>query len=330
MRKRPLGKSPVSVSELCLGTWSLSGEARGQPLDRERFDDVVGLALDQGIETFDVSPLWADGEAERALGRVLGERRPPSAQVITRGGVRREGAALLRTWEADALIADCEASLRRLGRETIDVFLVQGLPDPAVDRDRPEGEPAAGEEGIEEAAALLTRDGKARTWGLVVETEDDVDRALGLGVDALCLAYNLVHPRVLEDLAERLATQDVGVLVRSPLGYGLLGGSWTVDTRFEEGDHRRERWPDPAAFEARLAQVDQLRFLVDEDARIESLAEAALRYVLRRPEVSGALIGPSTREQLVDLCRASVPEGEDHLPEAAATRVSQVLAALGL
>jgi len=317
MRRRPLGRSAVTLSELTLGTWTLSGASRGRPPWPERFSDLVASALAYGVTSFDVSPLWGDGEAERALGRALADRKPPEAQVITRAGARREGDQVVRSWTAAALMGSCEESLERLGVDTIDLLLVYGLPDP-------DGEDAGETDGVEEAAALLTRDGKARAWGVCAETEDDVHRALGLGAEAVCLPYNLLYPDVFDAVASDLAAQDVGVLVRSPLAYGMLGGTWDAGTFFPEGDHRRDRWPTPAARAARLAQVDRLRFLVDDHDDVETLAEAATRWVLRRPEVTSALVSPGSANQLRELARASLPEGDPHLPDDALARIAEV------
>ena len=119
--------------------------------------------------------------------------------------------------------------------------------------------------------------------------------AIKAGAQAICLGYNLLQSEALDDLVTEIATAGCGVLARSPLLYGLLSGTWSSQRKFAEEDHRSRRWAFDA-FEARLEQVDELRFLIGPDH--PDLATAALRYVLTNTLVSTAIVGARTPYQV--------------------------------
>lgn len=317
MRRRRLGITDLSLSEVALGTWALSGEAAGTaPVDPEAFGATVAAAREAGVTTYDVSPLWAGGEAERALGRALDEARDggTDVEVIDRGGIRRaaDGTPIL-AHDPTSLIADCEASLERLGRERIDLWLLQGLPEDRKD------------EGFREAIETLQRDGKIRCWGVSAGDPATAQRALASGAEAICVPLNLIANDALRELESDLVVYKAGVLARSPLAYGLLALRWDDAHEFPRGDHRRERWPG-GALAARLRQAHALRFLGRDVA--ESPAEAALRWVLGHDEVAAALVGARTPAQLTEAARASV--APPTLPDEDLDRLDEVMGALGL
>ena len=128
MQERSLGKTEIRLSEVSLGTWGLASCAYG-PVSESAFDKVVGSAIDAGITTFDMAPSWGLEEAsERAVARVGGYRRH-MLRYITRAGVRVTDGQISRDYSPEALRADCEASLSRLGTDRIDVWLLHDPPE---------------------------------------------------------------------------------------------------------------------------------------------------------------------------------------------------------
>lgn len=273
MHTRSLGRTDLRLSEIALGTWGLATGAYG-PVTEERFDATLRAALDAGITTFDCAPVW--GESEAHVGRALADAKIDGV-VVTRAGARFVDSKLQRTFDVDALIADCEASLTRLGRDVIDLWMLHNPGDVTI---------RGG--GWREAVERLEEAGKIRAWGMSVGDAADARVAVKSGAQAICVTHNLLVSSVLDDLVTELAENGVGVLARSPLMYGLLAGQWSEGRGFAEDDHRYRRWG-KAVFEERLQQVDDLRFLVGADH--PDLATAALRYVLTHSAVTCAITG---------------------------------------
>jgi aryl-alcohol dehydrogenase-like predicted oxidoreductase len=312
MRKRTLGRTELRLSQITLGTWGLASGAYG-PCTEEDFERTVVGALDEGITTFDVAPLWGDGLAERVVGRAVAERRDRS-QLITRGGVVWKDGRVHRRFDPDALAADCEASLARLGTDHVDVWLLHNPPDPVLAQD-----------DWAEVGARLKREGKTRAWGVSVGNADQARRALAMGADVLCLVYNLLAADDVDDLASDIAVAGCGVLGRTPLAYGLLTGEWAEDRTFPKEDHRHHRWTS-TALRQRVRQVAQLDFLVHDD--VPSLTAAALRFVLSNPSITSAMVGARNRQQVGSA--AAAVRVSPRLPDDDLIRLPQVLAAAGV
>lgn len=278
---RALGRTDLRLSEITLGTWGLAEESYG-PVAPATFDAVLHAAIDAGITTFDVAPLWGDGEAERRVGAAIAERGVEST-VITRAGVRRVKGVLEGTFDRDALIADCEGSLERLGRDEIDLWLLHNPGDEVLRQD-----------GFRQAVERLEEAGKIRAWGVSVGDAEEARLAIEAGAQAICMTYNLLATHELEDLTAEITRAGCGVLARSPLMFGLLAGQWSEMKQFDDDDHRGRRWG-LDAFAQRIRQVEQRRFLVGDGC--PDLATAALRFVLAHPLVSTAIVGARTARQ---------------------------------
>src|SRR5277367_48350 len=110
MRKRPLGKTGLSVSELALGTWALSGDAVG-PVDASSAERVVARALDIGVTTFDTADAYGGGAMEALLGRLLPSR--DDLVIVTKGGVDRTTEPALKRFDEAYLERAARASSKR-------------------------------------------------------------------------------------------------------------------------------------------------------------------------------------------------------------------------
>ncbi len=308
MHTRSLGRTDLRLSEITLGTWGLAEQSYGR-VTPERFDEVVRAALDQGVTTFDLAPLWGDGEAERRVGRLSSEASIDSV-VITRGGARRVDGKLAQGFTAKELIADCEASLERLGREQIDLWLLHNPGDVVLRKE---------EEHWRSALEWLEQNGMIRAWGVSVADADEARVALQAGAQALCLPYNLLDPQGLEDLGPELDVSGCGVLARSPLAHGLLAGQWHESRTFGPGDHRGSRWG-YHAFSERIRHVNALRFLVG--AQHSDLATAALRFVLTQSRVTTAVVGARSPAQVISAAEAA--NGPPYLSDDDLMRLAKV------
>lgn len=310
MKTRKLGKTDVHLSEIALGTWGISSGAYG-PVDPQDFARVVERALELEVTTFDMAPLWGAGEGERLVAKSVNDKRD-KAQYVTRAGLEVVEGDLRKKYDRDALVRACESSLERLSTDRIDVWLLHNPDEEALRRDE-----------VKEVVAKLKKDGKIRAWGASVSDPEAARLAIGAGADAVCVVHNLLAGDDLADLATDLAESDVGLLARSPLAYGLLTGYWSEAQWFPKADHRSRRWT-PDALRQRVRQMNSLRFLVHD--KVESLASAALRYVLSNDRVTSALVGARTVLHIALAARASDPP---YLPEADLEKLPQVLAATG-
>lgn len=292
MQSRYLGRTEVRVSAITLGTWGLASGAYGT-VTESRFEDTVRAAWDAGITTFDVAPLWGHGASERLTARALGKNLG-DAVIVTRVGQVESGDRVLGQFDAIAIGGAIDLSLERIGRDWVDVALLHNPPDAALQTDR-------FSRGMGAAIAA----GKVRAWGVSTSSLNGARLAMKVGAQVICMPYNALAPDDVEELMPMFKEQGVGVLARSPLAYGLLGGRVKTGAAFEASDHRRERWT-PEALATRLERVETLRGL----AKDGDLADLALRFVLSNAFVTSAVVGARAPEQVRHAARA----GKDEAP----------------
>ncbi|MCL2450230.1 MAG: aldo/keto reductase [Polyangiaceae bacterium] len=314
MRVRTLGKTGLRVSELGLGTWGLSGDGYGhvEPEEQER---VVQRSIEMGFTLLETADAYGAGRMEQLIGRVT--RGNDDVVIVTKGGTDRSTAPARKRFDGEYLRESVERSLRRLGRDRIDVYLLHGPPAAAV----------ASSDGDAIAAMLaLKAEGKIAHWGISTGDLTAGRAALRAGAEVIELAYNLVHPSDLHRLAGEIIVAGAGVLARSTLAYGLLSGGWSRDREFGAGDHRAQRWS-KIDLAWRVEQVKALRFLLSRD--VPTLAAAAVRFVLSNSIVSSAVLGPRSVEQIEDLVRG-VGMGPVYLRDAELARLPRALEAVGI
>ena len=301
MEYRQLGRSGLRVSVLSLGTMTFGGQGKFRNVgatDPAGGRRQVDMCLDAGVNLFDTADVYSDGGAEEILGEVLGGRRD-DVLIATKArfpmGAGPNDAGLSR----HHLLRACEASLRRLRTDYIDLYLVHEWD---------------GQTPVEEtlhALDLLMRSGKVRYVGCSNYSAWHVMKALGAaerrGLPRFVSQqiYYSLHGREAEyELLPLALDQGLGVLVWSPLAGGLLSGKYRRDAAPEGGRHLTE-WDEPPVYDQdRL--YDTVDVLVEiATARGVSAAQVALAYVLRRPAVTSVIVGARTEQQLADNLRAA-------------------------
>ena len=297
MKYRRLGTTGVYVSELCLGAmtfgtqWEVIG-ALGQP----EADALVGRSLDAGINFFDTADVYSTGDSEEILGHALAARRHEvvvATKVRGRMGPGANQVGLSRLH----IIAACEASLKRLGTDYIDLYQIHRS-DPETD--------------IEETLGALTdlvRAGKVRyigcsnlpAWELMQSLA--VSERRGLAAFRCTQSYYALAGRDIEhDTIPLIRDQGLGLLVWSPLAGGFLTGKFTRDgTR--DADARRAAFDFPPLDKERAFDiVDAMEPIAR--AHDASVAQVALAWLLAKEAVTSVIIGARRMEQLDDNLRS--------------------------
>jgi aryl-alcohol dehydrogenase-like predicted oxidoreductase len=303
MKYRPLGRTGLFVSEICLGTMTFAG--RGEMwskigrVDQKAATALVKRALAAGVNFVDTADVYSEGESERYLGVALRELGVAREEVIVatkaRGrvgpGANAIGLSRAHVYNAAA------ASLKRLGLEHIDLYQIHG-----VDLLTPIDETMR-------ALDDLVRRGLVRYVGCSNLAAWQVMKAQGIAMaDGLSRfetvqAYYTVATRDVErELVPMMLDQRMGMMVWSPLAGGLLSGKFGRDA--SPADTRRAVFDFPPVDRERaLRIVDAMRPIAD--AHGTSVARVALAWLLHRPSVMSVIVGAKTVAQLDDNLAAS-------------------------
>ena len=293
MRYRKLGASDLEVSEISLGSWLTYGGGVG----RERAEACVRKAFEVGVNFVDTANVYASGAAESFLGEVL-RGRPRSSYVLATK-LFFPMSPTDRGLSAAQVRKQLDASLRRLGVDHVDLYQCHRF-DP--------------ETPLEETMAALTeavRQGKTRYLGFSEWTAPQIEAALALpGVARFVSSqpqYSMLWREPEAEVFPVCARNGIGQIVWSPLAQGILTGKYAPG-RPPPADSRAAS-ASMGVFMARrlternLAKVEALRPIARELG--VTLAQLALAWVLRRPEVSSAIIGATRPEQIEENARAS-------------------------
>ena len=297
MDYRQLGHSGLRVSTITLGTMGFGGTGWATPvgqIDVEGARRQIGLARDAGVNLIDTADVYSNGLAEEIVGEALGTSRDEvliATKVRMPMGDGPNDAGLSR----HHLIAACEASLRRLRADHIDLYQVHEW------------------DGItpldETLSALddLVRAGKVRYVGCSNYTGWQLTKALGVserrGFERFVsqqILYSLQAREAEYEIVPAALDQGVGIMVWSPLSGGLLSGKYRRGDEGPEGARQLTDWNEPP-----VPNRDQLYDVVDvlveiADGRGVSAAQVAIAWLLGRPGVSTVVIGARTDEQLAD------------------------------
>jgi aryl-alcohol dehydrogenase-like predicted oxidoreductase len=311
MEYRQLGRSGLRVSSLTLGTMTFGGRGQFRSVgetDLEGARHQIDMALDAGVNLIDTADIYSAGASEEIVGQVL-EGRRDRALLATKArfpmGDGPNEAGLSR----QHLIEACEASLRRLRTDHIDLYQVHEWD---------------GHTPLEETLAALEhliQSGKVRYVGCSNFGGWQVMKALGTA-DRTGLP-RFVSQQVYLSLQERSAEyeivpsaldQGLGLLIWSPLAGGLLSGKYRRGQPPPEGSRHASEWDEPPVYDEDKL-YDTIEVLVDiAEAHDVSPAQVALAWLLTRPAVTTVIIGARTDEQLADnLAAAELELTDDEL-----------------
>jgi aryl-alcohol dehydrogenase-like predicted oxidoreductase len=296
---RPFGTTGLDVSAIGFGCWEVGG-GYGD-VEEAQFARAVGRALDLGINCFDTAEGYGMGASERALGEALGGRRD-EAIVVSKFGMSYRDKPKLRDSSRERVLASIDKSLKNLGTDWVDVYLVHWP-----DRETPFEETM-------EALEDVVRDGKVRFVGLSNFKKEEIEACMRTRrVDVVQYGYNMFDRRMQREILPYCQEQGVGFMAYGSLAYGLLTGTFTEDMDFGDQDWRARQGKmgsiklfeslfGAESFPQNVRAVDELQRIAAEYER--SLPQLALRWVISNPAVSTALVGCRTVAEVEDNARA--------------------------
>jgi aryl-alcohol dehydrogenase-like predicted oxidoreductase len=315
MRYRPLGKTGLYVSEICLGAMTFGGkgfwEAIGK-LNGAEAEVLVGTSLDAGVNFIDTADVYSEGESEKLLGDALVSlARPRDSLVIAtkvrgRMGTGPNGIGLSR----GHILSSIDQSLKRLRLDYVDLYQIHG-----VDHTTP----------IEETIGALddvVRAGKVRYVGysnlpawIAMKALAHADARGQARFVSAQMYYSIAGRDIEREVVPLAEDQGIGILPWSPLAGGLLTGKFDLSPSANPGPEgaRRTFFDFPPVDRTRAAAVLGALRNVSEATGLP-IARIALAWVLTRPFVSSVIIGAKTQEQLKDnLAAADVKLSPEHV-----------------
>lgn len=290
-----LGRSGLQISRLGFGAWSIGGPGWKYRGTSERDDQSIAAmlhAFELGVSWVDTAPVYGDGHSEELVGRAVTLAVGLLPRVFTKCGRHwdRPDVASRSDLRPAAIRLDCEASLRRLGIEVIDLLQFHWP-------DHDTGVP------VEESWGELLRlvdEGKVRAAGVCNFDEELLARCEAVGhVESLQTPLSLIARDSADGLLQWCAAHGTGVIAYSPMQVGLLTDSFTTQVvqRLEPDDWRRSH-PEfqPPRLQRNMALRDALRPIGE--AHSTTVSAIAIAWVLSWPEVTGAIVGARTAEQV--------------------------------
>ncbi|HEY3463056.1 MAG TPA: aldo/keto reductase [Gaiellaceae bacterium] len=293
MEYRQLGDSDLRVAEICLGTWTTFGGS----LSEDAAVALVDAAFDCGVNFFDTANIYSEGRSEEVLGRALVGRPRDSYVLATKvwGRAPDGGRGLSR----EQVVHQIDRSLERLGAEFVDLYQCH-----AWDPDVPLAETL-------EAMTEIVEAGKVRYVGCSNWSGEQIRQAIDLArehgyvkIVSSQPEYSLLHREPEEDVIPAGSENGVSQVVYSPLAQGVLTGKYAPGEAAREGTRAaaRAEWMEFLDDDT-LARVGRLRPIAD--GLGITMAQLALAWILREPNVASVIVGASRPEQLRDNAGAS-------------------------
>jgi aryl-alcohol dehydrogenase-like predicted oxidoreductase len=297
MTTRKLGNSDLEITSIGIGSWAIGGGgwqfAWGAQDDKESVA-AIRSALDKGINWIDTAAVYGFGHSEEVVAEaVKGLAKRP--YIFTKcGRLGREDGSIYGSLKAASVRKECEASLKRLKIDTIDLYQIH-WPDPDAD--------------IEEAwteLAKLRQEGKVRWLGVSNFNVSQMKRVQAIApITSLQPPYSLVRPAVQEEILPYAKSQNIGVIVYSPMGAGLLTGKMTRERAesLPQDDWRRRNveFQEPK-LSRNLELVELLKKIGLRHGRTPG--EVAIAWTLNNPAVTAAIVGIRRPDQVEGIAGA--------------------------
>jgi aryl-alcohol dehydrogenase-like predicted oxidoreductase len=294
LQTRRLGTTDLEITAIGFGAWAIGGgdwKFGWGDQDDARSIAAIRRALDHGVNWIDTAAVYGFGRSEDVVAKALDglSERP---YVFTKCGLvpsgKNDGSPVENISRA-SIVAECEASLKRLRVEAIDLYQIHWPTDEIAE--------------IDEAWAAmndLKQSGKVRNIGVSNFNVAEMERAEAIApIGSLQPPYSLVKRRIETEILPHCRERNIGVIVYSPMQSGLLSGAMTRERigALPDNDWRKQsdEFKEPKLTK-NLALVDRLRAVGERHGR--SPGEVAIAWTLRDPVVTGAIVGGRSPEQV--------------------------------
>jgi aryl-alcohol dehydrogenase-like predicted oxidoreductase len=291
MQTKQLGNSDLKITPIGVGAWAMGGAGWAFAWGPQDDDDSIAAiraALDKGVNWIDTAAVYGLGHSEEVVGKAVKglAKRPYIFTKCER--IWNERGEIAKSLQADSIRRELEASLRRLQIERIDLYQIH-WPEP--------------DEQIEEGWSTLAKlkaEGKVRHIGVSNFNVQQMQRAQAIApITSLQPPYSMISPEIEESILPYCGANSIGVLAYSPMKSGLLAGTMTRErvAAFPADDFRRRtpNFQEPL-LSRNLELAELLRTIGQRHGRTPG--EVAIAWVLRRPEVTAAIVGMRSARQV--------------------------------
>jgi aryl-alcohol dehydrogenase-like predicted oxidoreductase len=296
MQTRKLGNSDMQITPIGFGSWAVGGTGYAfawGPQDDQQSVEAIHRALELGVNWIDTAAVYGVGHSEEVVARAVQGWSGAKPYVFTKCGMvwDEDGSNIRKVLRADSIRRECEASLRRLQTDVIDLYQIHWPTEPNDPREDAEGW---------RTLAELQREGKVRWIGVSNWNVEQLRMAQEIApVTSLQPPYSLINDEVEREILPFCERNGIGTIVYSPMGSGLLTGGFSREraATLPQDDWRRNN---PQFHEPRLSRnlaiADALREIGETHGR--SPGEVAIAWTLRLPAVTGAIVGARSAEQV--------------------------------
>lgn len=293
MQFRTLGPSGLNISVIGLGTWAIGGgDWKFGWGDQDESSAIAAIvrAVELGINWIDTAAIYGEGRSEILVAKAMESIPAADRPIIATkcGRVALGNGEIGKCLSRDSVIAECEASLRRLNVDCIDWYQMH-WPEP--DNEIEEGW---------QTLVELKQQGKIRHIGVSNHSVSQMERLQKIyPITSLQPPYSMIARDIEAEILPFCGEQNIGVVCYSPMGKGLLTGKFTADrvAALSDKDHRSKdpRFHSPQ-LEINLEFVSKLETL--SRSLGWSVTDVAIAWTLRRPEVTSAIVGARSPEQI--------------------------------
>jgi aryl-alcohol dehydrogenase-like predicted oxidoreductase len=297
MHRKRLGNSDLDISPIGIGAWAMGGGGWAfawGPQDDQQSIAAIHAALDRGVNWIDTAAVYGLGHSEEVVGRAIAGRSIKPYVFTKCSLVWNEKREISNSLKADSIRRECEASLRRLKLDVIDLYQIH-WPNPDADI----------EEGWA-SLAKLKQEGKVRWIGVSNCSPKQMDRCRKFAaIASLQPPYSAISPEIEDDTLPYCQKHGIGVIVYSPMKSGLLSGKMTKErvAAFPEDDFRKRaaNFQEPA-LTRNLELAELMKKIGTRHNR--SAGEVAIAWTLRHPAVTAAIVGFRSTEQVTGVIGA--------------------------
>ncbi len=292
MKYRKFNHLDFACSEVGLGCWQLGGNDWGDVSEKQAFD-ILGKAVERGINFFDTADVYGDGRSETLIGNFL-KASKADVFVATKLGRRH---IYPDNYTEETIRAATEESLRRLQVEALDLTQLHCIPTEVMRQ----GE-------VFDWLRKLKTEGKIKSFGASVESMEEALICLNQeGLSSLQIIFNIFRQKPIAELFPEAKAKSVALIVRLPLASGLLGGKLTKQSSFPANDHRNYNRDGQffnvgetfagLPYETAVELAEELRPLVPAEM---TMAQWAMRWILDFDAVTVIIPGATKTQQVVD------------------------------